>query len=247
MHKNQDLKFWKVRAENYNKLEWAREDRYLKGFIEAGEFNKTDVVLDVGTGTGIVAHAIAPLVEEVIGLDKSQDMMEHSNWRDNKYFIKRDIRERFFHEGVFDAVTARMVFHHILEKTQEAMNECYRIIKRGGRMVFAEGVPPSKEVREDYIEIFRLKEERLTLYEDDLIALMEGAGFKNITLKTLVLPQMSVRNWLDNSGLSQSVKDQIYELHVESKDCFKEAYNMIIKHSDCFIDMKMAIVVGRKG
>jgi len=149
--------------------------------------------------------------------------MEHSNWNDNKYFIKRDIRDPFFNKSVFDVVTARMVFHHILENTQGAMNECYRIVRKGGRMVFSEGVPPSKEVREDYIEIFRLKEERLTFYEDDLIALMKGAGFENISLKTIVLPQMSVRNWLDNSGLSQSIKDQIFKLYVESKDYFKKA------------------------
>ena len=246
MSKNQDLNFWKVRAENYNELEWAREDRYLKNFVEAGRFTRKDVVLDVGTGTGIVAHAIAPLVEEVIGLDKSQDMMEHSNWKDNKYFIRRDIRDRFFNEGVFDAVTARMVFHHIMENTQEAMNECYRIIKQGGRMVLSEGVPPSKEVKEDYIEIFRLKEERLTFYEDDLTALMEDAGFENISVKNIVLPQMSVKNWLDNSGLPQPAKDQIYALHVESEGYFKKAYSMTIKGDDCFIDMKMAIVVGEK-
>lgn len=246
MIENQDLKFWKVRAENYNKLEWASEDRYLNAFVDMGEFKKTDIVLDVGTGTGIVAHAIAPIVGEVIGLDKSQDMMEHSNWKDNKYFIRRDIRNRFFHEGVFDVVTARMVFHHILENTQEAMDECYRIVKKGGKILFSEGVPPSKEVKEDYIEIFRLKEKRLTFYEEDIIALMEKVGFRNIILKTIVLPQMSVGNWLDNSGLSKSIKDQIYYLHINSKDYFKKAYNMIIKNDDCFIDMKMAIVVGEK-
>jgi ubiquinone/menaquinone biosynthesis C-methylase UbiE len=246
MSEKQDFKFWKIRAENYNKLEWAREDKYLKTFIRMGEFQKRDIVLDVGTGTGIVAHAVAPLVEEIIGLDKSQEMMEHSNWNDNKYFIKRDIRDPFFNEGVFDVVTARMVFHHILENTQGAMNECYRIVKKGGRMVFSEGVPPSKEVREDYIEIFRLKEERLTFYEDDLIALMKGAGFENISLKTIVLPQMSVRNWLDNSGLSQSIKDQIFKLHVESRDYFKKAYSMTITDDDCFINMKMVVVVGEK-
>ena len=105
-------------------------------------------------------------------------------------------------------------------------------------MVFSEGVPPSKEVRDDYIEIFRLKEKRLTFYREDLVALMENAGFKEITLKTLVLPQMSVRNWLDNSGLQKSIKDKIYRLHINSKDYFKKDYNMTITNSDCFIDSR---------
>lgn len=246
MKKNQDLEFWVIRSKRYNKLEWVSSDKYLKAFIEMGEFKKSDIVLDVGTGTGIVSHAIAPLVDEVIGLDKSQDMMEHSNWKDNKYFIRRDIRQPFFNECVFDVVTARMVFHHILEDTQDAMNECYRVVKRGGKIVFSEGVPPSKEVKEDYMEIFRFKEERLTFYEEALIALMERAGFQDIVLETIVLPQMSVRNWLDNSGLQASIKDKIYDLHIYSKDYFKKAYNMTITECDCLIDMKMAILVGTK-
>ena len=66
--------FWRKRSERYNALEWANHQSYLNAFAQAGDFKKTDIVLDVGTGTGIVAHAISPLVKQVIGLDKSQDM-----------------------------------------------------------------------------------------------------------------------------------------------------------------------------
>ena len=90
--------FWRKRSEQYNKLEWANHQAFLDAFVQAGDFKKTDIVLDVGTGTGIVAHAIAPQVKQVIGLDKSQDMLEHSNWYDNMYFIRRDILDPLFKE-----------------------------------------------------------------------------------------------------------------------------------------------------
>ncbi|MBU1260877.1 MAG: methyltransferase domain-containing protein [Planctomycetes bacterium] len=90
-------KFWKTRSEKYNNLKWVNDDSYIRAFIRAGGFKKTDLVLDVGTGTGVIVHAISPLVKEVIGLDVSRDMLEHSNWKDNKYFIRRDIRESIFH------------------------------------------------------------------------------------------------------------------------------------------------------
>jgi len=114
--------FWKIRSKRYNNLKWVNDSSYIKAFISSTDFNKNDLVLDVGTGTGVIAHALAPFVKEVIGLDISQDMLKHSNWNGNKYFIKRDIRDPIFYDNVFDKVTARLVFHHIVRDTQKAMN-----------------------------------------------------------------------------------------------------------------------------
>ena len=238
--------FWSKRAEHYDELEWVNSRLYLDAFVEAGNFRKTDVVLDVGTGTGIIAHAVAPFVREVIGLDKSQHMLDHSNWSGNMYFIKRNILDSIFKDEVFDKVTARQVFHHILRGTRAAMNECYRVLKKGGLMVLSEGVPPTPEVKQDYIEIFKLKEKRLTFMEEDLIALVERAGFKNIQSKILWLRKMSVRNWLVNSGLPQPIQGRIFDLHANAGDYFKKVYNMVEIEGDCLIDMKMVILTGEK-
>jgi len=173
-------------------------------------------------------------------------MLEHSNWYGNMYFIRRNILDPIFNDGVFDKVTVRQVFHHIVRGTQKAMNECYRVLKPGGLMVFSDGVPPSLRVKQDYIEIFKLKEKRLTFVEDDLVALMERAGFKNIQMKIVWLQRMSVRNWLTNSGLPQAIQDKIYDLHVNAKDYFRRAYHMVEADGDCFIDMKMPILTGEK-
>jgi len=238
--------FWKMRSQHYNELEWVNHRLYLDAFIEAGDFKNSDVVLDVGTGTGIVAHGVSPFVKQVIGLDKSQDMLEHSNWYGNMYFIKRDILDPIFIEEIFDKITCRQVFHHILEHRRKAMDICYRMLKKGGMMILSEGVPPTKRVKKDYVEIFRLKEKRVTFYEEDLANLMKKSGFKNIELKTIYLRKMSVRNWLTSSGLPRVIQEKIYRLHKNAADYFKDDYNMIEKDNDCLIDMKMIILVSRK-
>lgn len=238
--------FWEIRAKQYNELQWASEKNWLNELVKAGDFKPNHLVLDVGTGTGIVLHAIAPKVREIIGVDISQAMLEHSNWRDNKYFVKRDIRAPFFHEAVFDRVVARMVFHHIIERTQEAANECYRILRHGGKFILSDGVPPCEEVKQDYIEIFKLKEERLTFMPEDLVNMMENADFREIKMSTFIMPMMSVNNWLEKSGLPAEKQDEIFEMHICAPDYFKKAYNMKIIRGDCLIDIKYVILVGEK-
>ncbi|MFQ5802581.1 MAG: class I SAM-dependent methyltransferase [Candidatus Methylomirabilales bacterium] len=241
-----EMAFWEVRAKKYNELEWVNNESYLELIKEVGEFWKEDYVLDVGTGTGMIARTVSPLVHEVIGVDISPHMLERGKWSGNMYCVRRDIRERLFAGETFSKVTARMVFHGILTGTQAAMDECYRVLKKGGRMILAEGVPPGREVREDYVRIFELKEARLTFMEDDLVELMAASGFKDIKVYGHYMRAMSVSNWLEKSGLPQEVQDRIFEMHITAGDYFRKAYNMKIVRGDCLIDMKNAIVVGEK-
>lgn len=244
---NNQEEFWEKRAVKYNKLDWVSEPDYIKTLISSVEFEKDDFVLDVGTGTGVIAHAIAPLVKEIIGVDISRDMLSHSEWTGNKYFVRRDIKDSFFCEGVFDKITARMVFHHIIEGTQRAMDECYNILKDGGCMMVSEGVPPVAELKEDYQRIFELKEKRITFSEEDLRELMSKSGFKDIKVTTYIMKNFSVKNWLRNSAASQENQDKIFDMHVNSSDLFKKSYNLKMTDGDCLIDVKNIIIKGYKG
>ena len=240
--------FWKTRSKNYENLEWAIKGGYLHAFLDAGSFHPGDHVLDIGTGTGIISHTISPFVDKVIGIDISEDMLSHAfdHRTDNEEFLKMDATNLEFQDGIFSKVTARMVFHHILDNTQKAMNECYRVLKPGGQMIFSEGVPPSENVKQFYTDMFKLKEERLTFMDSDLIAIMRNAGFKNIQEIVYWSRKSSIRNWLINSGLSEDTQENIFNMHLELEEKGKRDYNMIIENGDCFIDMKFVILVGEK-
>lgn len=241
--------FWEKRSRRYEKLQWAIKGGYLKAFLHMGDFGADDVVLDIGTGTGIIAHTISPFVKKVIGIDISKGMLAHAleHRVGNEEFQISDARRLEFPDNTFGKITARMVFHHILEGTQTAMDECFRILKQGGKMVFSEGVPPSEHTRSFYIEMFKLKEERLTFREEDLLNLMKNSGFKRIHKETYWMRQASIKNWLENSGIDKSDQDKIMDMHRNMDEQGKQDYNMKIKDQDCLIDMKFIILVGEKG
>lgn len=246
--KKQREEFWKKRAKNYEKLQWAIKGGYLHAFLDAGEFSAEDVVLDIGSGTGIIAHTVAPHTKEVVGIDISDDMLSHAfdHRTRNEKFLNMDARKLDFPDKYFSKVTARMVFHHILNNTQKAADECYRVLKKGGKMVLSEGVPPSEAVIPFYVKMFKLKEERLTFMEGDLVGLMKGSGFKNIQTKIYHSRRSSIKNWLENSGLPKKTQNQIMRMHMDMDEQCKCAYNFVKQGDDCLIDMKFAIVVGEK-
>ena len=244
---NSSENYWRSRAERYDNLEWVNSTDFAQAIVTAGRFRSTDHVLDVGTGTGVMARVLSPIVRKVTAIDSSPDMMGKVNGSfDNVEYRVCDARVMPWRSGTFNKVVARYVFHHILEGAQKAMNECYRVLKIGGRMVFAEGVPPSDRTYQDFVDIFRLKEKRLTFMPLDMRRLLLASGFDHVEVKDLWLRQMSVKNWLDSSDLDTARKTLIFRMHECAPDYFRDDYNMTITDSDCLIDMRIAVAVGVK-
>jgi len=241
-----EIDIWKKRSEVYDKLDWVSKSEFMRMLLIECAPKADDIVLDVGIGTGAVASSLAPFVNEVIGIDISPDMIAHIGRKldDIKCRIM-DVVELDFADDSFDLVTARMVFHHISDINKASRN-IFRVLKPGGKLVLAEGVPPDFRCRDRYIEIFKLKEKRHTFSESELINMLHKAGFSQIHLKPHFMKKVSINNWLGNSGLDKETCDKIKELHINADEYFKKAYNMVEKDGDLFMDWKFIVLSGTK-
>lgn len=239
--------FWNIRSEKYDKLYWTRDSSYIDAILRAGNFGKSEIVLDVGSGTGIMARSIGPFVNHIIALDNSEAMLEKGKW-DGFSFIKWDISERLFRDAVFDKVIARMVFHHIFDELHKVFVRCFDLLKDGGMLIVAEGIPPSDDVEivEWYKDMFKYKEDRRVFSESELVRYFNETGYKNIRCHTHIMKDFDVINWLQNSGISKKNTDIILNMHYNASEKIKAAYNMRISESDCLIDTKNIIVTGNK-
>ena len=240
-------KFWYERAVNYDKLFWTKDEGYLDAILELGDFKSDDFVLDVGVGTGAVAKKIKPYVKHVIGIDISDSMLRKGEW-EGISTVKWNICDALFTNNIFDKIVARMVFHHIVDNLDIAIMRCYDLLKNGGKIIVAEGVPPSDDpyVIDWYKNMFKLKEERRTFTRKELLNIVKKIGFKNIKMREYITKNFSIKNWLINSGLEQKRQDMIMKVHLSADKRIQNVYNMQYVNGDCLVDTRNIILVGEK-
>ncbi len=97
-----------------------------------------ETALDVGTGTGPLAIALAPLVREVVGVDLVPEMLAHAREAaegiENVSFVEGDIAHLPFPDESFDLVTTSRTIHH-LQWPDIAVSEMVRTIRLRGRFL----------------------------------------------------------------------------------------------------------------
>ena len=96
-------------------LSFGQDARWRERLVSLLDAGSEDVVLDVATGTGLVARAIAERYGcHVVGLDRSADMLSAAAARDGHIPLVRARAESLpFPDGSFDAIYAMLCLLHV--------------------------------------------------------------------------------------------------------------------------------------
>jgi ubiquinone/menaquinone biosynthesis C-methylase UbiE len=111
-----------------------------------------DRVLDVGCGTGYFTRLLAATAVPggvVTGIDPSQSMVDFCRQRASACteFITGTAQDLPFGDGAFDLVASSMAIHHIpVAARAEALQEMYRVLRPGGRLLIADERPPDSPI-----------------------------------------------------------------------------------------------------
>jgi len=128
------------RAESYVTSATHADPQVLARVVELAAPAPGMRVLDVGTGTGHTALALAPKVAFVVGLDLTPEMLAEAQrlrrgrGLANVAFEVGDVHDLPFPDAVFDIVTCRRAAHHFSDVAR-AIAEMARVLKPGGRLV----------------------------------------------------------------------------------------------------------------
>ena len=133
-------------------LSFGQDPRWRRALIDAIDPHPGRRILDVATGTGMVAFELARRGATVIGLDQSEHMLSRARQRlaagtDNPSFIQGEAEHLPFADGEFDALTFTYLLRYVDDRGA-TMRELARVVKPGGRIGMVEfGVPASPPLR----------------------------------------------------------------------------------------------------
>jgi ubiquinone/menaquinone biosynthesis C-methylase UbiE len=134
-------------AEAYVTSERHRSGDDLAILVEWAQPVATDRALDISTGGGHTALAIAPHVHSVAVTDLTPRMLATarafltSQGVTNASYIIADAERLPFLDGGFDLVTVRIAPHHYAD-TPRAAREMARVLASGGRLLFIDNIAP---------------------------------------------------------------------------------------------------------
>ncbi len=130
-------------AERIAVLQDARAARLAERVRDFVQPRGAERALDVGTGAGALALALAPLVREVVGLDPAPELLELARARSlpNTKFVEGDGTALPFPNASFDLAGTYRTLHHVAQP-ERVVAELARVTRPGGRMLVVDQLAP---------------------------------------------------------------------------------------------------------
>jgi len=194
--------FFDEMAPTYDSWAGGQHGRVAARLAELATPKKGEFVLDVGTGTGVVAHLVARAVSPgtVIGVDLSERMLSIARSKgSNAKFLGMAAEELVFKPETFDLVTMGDSLTYFADPI-EALAEAFRVLRVGGRLamscqrrslstraqnLFFQGLGPL--ARRHYLSVPRFSSERARFGEPNVLPqILVSAGFEVIKITEMV-------------------------------------------------------------
>jgi ArsR family transcriptional regulator len=144
------------------------------------------VVADIGSGTGLLLLALAPLVKKAIGVDKSEEMLRVARRNatqrglKNIDLVKAELDDLPMKDGSLDGLTASIVLHHAVDP-EKAAKEWARVVRPGGKISIVELEKHELEwLKDDMDDVW------LGFDSKELAGFFKSAGFEKVKVEPVV-------------------------------------------------------------
>jgi ubiquinone/menaquinone biosynthesis C-methylase UbiE len=168
----------------FNKvISFGRDEAVRTKLIELAAPAPGEKVLDVGSGTGTLALAIAARVgaAEVHGIDASPEMIAFARKKAANVGSSIDFQVGLieaipFADATFDLVTNSLMLHHLPDDLKRSgLAEIHRVLEPGGRFVAMDFAAQSHSPLGHLLSIFGHSRGERTV--DKLLPLLRDTGF----------------------------------------------------------------------
>jgi SAM-dependent methyltransferase len=233
------------RAAKYNKSSnWVADETLIKRLFDLCETTKDSIVLDLATGTGLIAKQFRGTVKKVVGIDINADMVERSKGCMDE-MVFGAVEKMPFADATFDAVVCRQGLQ--FAELDKAIPEIYRVLKPEGVVVLCHLTAYDERDRELTFRIQELRNpsRRNYLMPPDISNALRKQGFRevqDIEYRT----DESVNQWIDHGAIPAERMDAIRRAYRSSDATFRSIHNIRFTADDILDTMLLVIAKARK-
>jgi ubiquinone/menaquinone biosynthesis C-methylase UbiE len=158
--------------------------------------SRTDVIVDIGCGTGRFTQPLAELFPAlVIGIDPSESMLASARGKPTSgrvEFRQAPAEQLPLADGSVDLVFMSMMLHHLNDRGAAA-RECRRVLRRGGRILVRNTTRNCFYPHVRFFPGFQAIVDSQLPSRDEVVATFEGTGLR--LLADEVVESRSPASW----------------------------------------------------
>jgi len=244
---------WEKAAEAYATGE-HKSGRELQLVVEYAAPTGKERVLDIGTGAGHTALALAPRVSEVVLSDPVDAMLAAARrlfqtaglW--NAQFVRAGAEQLPFPKASFDIVTTRLAAHHF-DDVALAMRQVARVLRPGGVFIFVDTTAPENPesaTYQDEVELLRDPTHKRIYTAREWAAFIEQAGFR-VEKSEVVLKAHDFEPWLERGGEDETTQQRVRTRFLEAPASAVRDLKIVVAEGKVksFTDRKLVLAARR--
>lgn len=222
------------RAAFYTSSPAHTDPQVLARVVELARPEKDWTVLNIATGSGHTALALAPHVASVVGIDITLEMLREAEQLKadrgvaNVIFRTGDVHRLPFGDGSFQLVTCRRAAHHFAN-IAVALQEMRRVLAPSGRVVIDDRSVPEDDFVDQCMNLLDTYHDESHVREyrpEEWRRMLEDAGFRVEALEpyTRHRPVTSL-----TEGVSEENVRKIHEMLAGLDAAQRKAFNLVEK------------------
>jgi SAM-dependent methyltransferase len=225
----------------------------LARLVELTQPQRDWLVLDVSTGAGHTALALAPYVARVVATDLTPEMLGAARTLagargiTNVEFKSADAHALPFDENTFDLVTNRIALHHYPD-ARKAIHEMARVCKPGGIVALVDNVVPPDPPTADYINRFETLRDPSHHWAHPSASLEAYFADARLTVvaREHVKKTMDFEPWAKRMGASQDTMVSLRSMLLEAPESVHAFLTPRVESDRLQFTLTEAIIIGRK-
>lgn len=224
-------------AQDYVESKIHKSGKDLGALVKMANLRGEERVLDVATGGGHTANALASGAKQVVAFDLTPQMLEAAkqfittNGHQNVVFVQGDAEQMPFEDESFDIVSCRIAPHHF-PNIQAFISGVYRVLKPGGHFLLDDNVAPEKEEWDTFynkVEKWRDPSHHRAIKKSEWMKLLELTGFEIDEMRTF-RKTFLFDSWFDRMKLPPKEKEDLSHFMLNADEDTKHKFRMVVEN-----------------